>query len=29
MMHRIVPGPDGRMWFSEVGADRIGAVKAE
>lgn len=26
VMHRITQGPDGAMWFSELGIDRIGRV---
>lgn len=25
-MHRIIDGPDGNVWFTELGADRIGTV---
>jgi virginiamycin B lyase len=27
VMHRIVERPDGAMWFSEMGTDRIGVVR--
>lgn len=27
IMHRIINGPDGNVWFTELGADRIGTVK--
>lgn len=26
IMHRIIKGPDGNVWFTELGADRIGTV---
>jgi len=26
VMHRIVEGPDGNMWFTELGADKLGKV---
>jgi virginiamycin B lyase len=26
VMHRIIQGPDGNIWFSELGLDRIGRV---
>ena len=26
VMHRIIPGPDGNMWFTELKADKVGKV---
>jgi virginiamycin B lyase len=26
VMHRIIHGPDGNMWFTELGADKVGKV---
>jgi virginiamycin B lyase len=26
IMHRITPGPDGNMWFTELGTDKLGRV---
>lgn len=26
MMHRIIQGPDGNLWFTEMGADRVGVL---
>jgi virginiamycin B lyase len=26
IMHRIIQGPDGNMWFTELGADKFGKV---
>jgi virginiamycin B lyase len=26
VMHRIVEGPDGNMWFTELKADKVGRV---
>jgi virginiamycin B lyase len=26
VMHRIIEGPDGNMWFTELGADKLGKV---
>jgi streptogramin lyase len=26
-MHRIIAGPDGEMWFTEMHADRVGKVR--
>lgn len=26
VMHRITPGPDGNMWFTELGTDKLGRV---
>lgn len=26
IMHRIIKGPDGNVWFTELGADRIGTL---
>jgi virginiamycin B lyase len=26
VMHRIIHGPDGNMWFTELGADKLGKV---
>lgn len=25
-MHRVIQGPDGNMWFTELAADRVGRV---
>jgi hypothetical protein len=27
ILHRIIQGPDKNMWFTELGADRVGVVK--
>jgi streptogramin lyase len=27
-MHRIIAGPDGAMWFTEMRADRLGRIAA-
>jgi virginiamycin B lyase len=29
VMHRIVQGPDGAMWFTEMNADKVGRVEVE
>jgi virginiamycin B lyase len=29
VMHRIVQGPDGAMWFTEMNADKVGRVEAK
>jgi virginiamycin B lyase len=29
VMHRIIAGPDGAMWFTEMRADRLGRIVAE
>jgi virginiamycin B lyase len=26
MMHRIIRGPDGNMWFTEMGTDKVGRL---
>jgi virginiamycin B lyase len=26
VMHRIIQGPDGNIWFTELGADRLGTI---
>ncbi len=26
VMHRVIRGPDGNMWFTELAADRVGRV---
>lgn len=26
IMHRITPGPDGNMWFTELGTDKVGRI---
>lgn len=26
VMHRIVQGPDGNMWFTELGVNKVGKV---
>lgn len=26
VMHRVIQGPDGNMWFTELAADRVGRV---
>jgi virginiamycin B lyase len=26
VMHRIIQGPDGRMWFTEMGANKVGVI---
>jgi virginiamycin B lyase len=28
VMHRIIEGPDGAMWFTELGPDRVGRIEA-
>ena len=26
VMHRITQGPDGKMWFTELGVDQVGTI---
>jgi streptogramin lyase len=26
VMHRVILGPDGRLWFTEMNADRVGRL---
>ena len=26
IMHRILQGPDGNIWFTELGADKVGRL---
>jgi virginiamycin B lyase len=26
LMHRIIQGPDGNMWFTELGSDKVGRI---
>jgi virginiamycin B lyase len=26
VMHRIIQGPDGNMWFTELKADKVGKI---
>jgi hypothetical protein len=28
ILHRIILGPDGNMWFTELAADKVGYITA-
>ena len=29
LMHRITQGPDGNIWFTELGTDQVGVLMVE